>query len=126
MNPSPNIRSVTQALLYSGIGLLEATNLSVGRGTDTPFEVVGAPWIEPNGLAERAERSASARRALRAGHASRPTADVYARVACGGVRLVVTDREAIRPVTVGLSRRRESYASVTATSSGPRGSRTSS
>jgi uncharacterized protein YbbC (DUF1343 family) len=51
-NPSPNIRSVTQALLYSGIGLLEATNLSVGRGTDTPFEVVGAPWIEPAGLAQ--------------------------------------------------------------------------
>jgi uncharacterized protein YbbC (DUF1343 family) len=47
-----NIRSVTQALLYSGIGLLEATNLSVGRGTDTPFEVVGAPWIEPTGLAQ--------------------------------------------------------------------------
>ena len=39
--------AVTQALLYSGIGLLEATNLSVGRGTDMPFEVIGAPWIEP-------------------------------------------------------------------------------
>ena len=51
-NPSPNIRSVTQALLYSGIGLLEATNLSVGRGTDMPFEVVAAPWIEARGLAE--------------------------------------------------------------------------
>ena len=50
VNPSPNIRSVTQALLYSGIGLLEATNLSVGRGTDSPFEVIGAPWIEPYGL----------------------------------------------------------------------------
>ena len=50
-NPSPNIRSLTQALLYSGIGLLEATNLSVGRGTDTPFEVVGAPWIDGEGVA---------------------------------------------------------------------------
>ena len=56
VNPSPNIRSVTQALLYSGIGLLEATNLSVGRGTDMPFEVVGAPWIEPRGLAEALNR----------------------------------------------------------------------
>ena len=53
VNPSPNIRSVTQALLYSGVGLLEATNLSVGRGTDTPFEVVGAPWIDgPQALAD--------------------------------------------------------------------------
>jgi len=52
VNPSPNIRSVTQALLYSGVGLLEATNVSVGRGTEVPFEVVGAPWIEPYGLAQ--------------------------------------------------------------------------
>ena len=102
VNPSPNIRSVTQALLYSGIGLLEATNLSVGRGTDTPFEVIGAPWIEPNGLA-------GALNDLRLAGVRfepvtfTPTADVYARVACGGVRLVVTDRETIRPVMVGLS-----------------------
>ena len=56
VNPSPNIRSVTQALLYSGIGLLEATNLSVGRGTDAPFEIIGAPWIEPLALAETLNR----------------------------------------------------------------------
>jgi uncharacterized protein YbbC (DUF1343 family) len=102
VNPSPNIRSVTQALLYSGIGLLEATNLSVGRGTDAPFEMVGAPWIEPNGLA-------GALNDLRLAGVRfepvtfTPTADVYARVTCGGVRLVVTDRDAIRPVMVGLS-----------------------
>ncbi|HWH79201.1 MAG TPA: DUF1343 domain-containing protein, partial [Candidatus Binatus sp.] len=46
INPSPNMRSLTQAALYPGIGLLETTNVSVGRGTDTPFEVVGAPWID--------------------------------------------------------------------------------
>jgi uncharacterized protein YbbC (DUF1343 family)/CubicO group peptidase (beta-lactamase class C family) len=102
VNPSPNIRSVNQALLYSGVGLLEATNLSVGRGTDMPFEVVGAPWIEPHGLA-------AALNGLRLSGVMfepvvfTPTADVYARVVCGGVRLVVTDREAIRPVSVGLS-----------------------
>jgi uncharacterized protein YbbC (DUF1343 family) len=102
VNPSPNIRSVTQALLYSGVGLLEATNLSVGRGTDWPFEVIGAPWIEPVGLAATLN-------GLRLAGVSfepvtfTPTADVYARVACGGVRLVVTDREGLRPVTVGLS-----------------------
>jgi uncharacterized protein YbbC (DUF1343 family)/CubicO group peptidase (beta-lactamase class C family) len=106
VNPSPNIRSLTQALLYSGIGLLEATNLSVGRGTDTPFEVVGAPWIEPLGLA-------SALNDLRLpGVRFEPTwftpiGDVYARVQCGGVRIVVTDRDAIRPVTAALALARE-------------------
>ncbi|HEX9302867.1 MAG TPA: exo-beta-N-acetylmuramidase NamZ domain-containing protein, partial [Thermoanaerobaculia bacterium] len=46
INPSPNMRSPTEALLYPGIGLLETTNLSVGRGADTPFEVIGAPWLD--------------------------------------------------------------------------------
>ena len=102
VNPSPNIRSVTQALLYSGIGLLEATNISVGRGTDSPFELVGAPWIEPQGLA-----AALNQQGLRGVTFQpiwfTPTADVYANVLCGGLRIVVTDREAIRPVTVGLA-----------------------
>jgi uncharacterized protein YbbC (DUF1343 family)/CubicO group peptidase (beta-lactamase class C family) len=102
VNPSPNIRSVTQALLYSGVGLLEATNLSVGRGTDVPFEVIGAPWIEPRGLAEALNRQAL--RGVRFDPIwFTPTADVYAGVACGGVRMVVTDREAIRPVTVAFA-----------------------
>ncbi len=102
INPSPNIRSVTQALLYSGIGLLEATNLSVGRGTDMPFEVVGAPWIDGAGLA-------GALNGMRLAGirfepiAFTPTGSTYARVACNGVRLVVTDREAVRPVSVALA-----------------------
>jgi uncharacterized protein YbbC (DUF1343 family) len=113
VNPSPNIRSVTQALLYSGVGLLEATNLSVGRGTEAPFEVVGAPWIEPHALAK-------ALNDLRLSGVRfdpvvfTPTADVYKGVPCSGVRLVVTDREAIRPVTVALavaSALRERYRS---------------
>jgi uncharacterized protein YbbC (DUF1343 family) len=45
-NPSPNLRSLRAAILYPGLGLLERTNLSVGRGTDTPFEVIGAPWMD--------------------------------------------------------------------------------
>jgi len=102
VNPSPNIRSVTQALLYSGVGLLEATNLSVGRGTDMPFEVIGAPWIEPRGLAEALNRQGL--RGVRFDPIwFTPTADVYASVSCGGVRIVVTDREAIRPVTVAFA-----------------------
>jgi uncharacterized protein YbbC (DUF1343 family) len=102
VNPSPNIRSVTQALLYSGIGLLEATNLSVGRGTDSPFEVIGAPWFEPYGLV-------AALNDLRLPGvrfepvAFTPTNDRYANTQCFGVRFIVTDREAIRMVTVGLA-----------------------
>ena len=53
VNPSPNMRSLTEALLYPGIGLLETTNVSVGRGTDTPFEVIGAPCIDGQKLAEQ-------------------------------------------------------------------------
>src|SRR5688572_1955660 len=52
INPSPNMRSLTEATLYPGVGLLETTNVSVGRGTDTPFEIVGAPWIKGDKLAD--------------------------------------------------------------------------
>src|SRR5690349_902432 len=102
VNPSPNIRSLTQALLYSGIGLLEATNLSVGRGTERPFEVVGAPWLDPHRVSEDLK-------ALRLRGVSfepvvfTPSSDVYMGIPCGGVRIVVTDRDAARPVTVGLA-----------------------
>jgi uncharacterized protein YbbC (DUF1343 family)/CubicO group peptidase (beta-lactamase class C family) len=102
VNPSPNIRSVTEALLYSGIGLLEATNLSVGRGTEAPFEVVGAPWIEPHGLA-RALNDLQLPGVRFDPVVFTPTADVYLHTPCSGVRFVVTDREAIRPVTIGLA-----------------------
>jgi uncharacterized protein YbbC (DUF1343 family)/CubicO group peptidase (beta-lactamase class C family) len=105
-NPSPNIRSVTQALLYSGVGLLEATNLSVGRGTDAPFEVVGAPWIEPYGLADALNRLALP--GVRFGPVwFTPAADIYATIQCAGVRLLVTNRDTIRPVTVALALARE-------------------
>lgn len=102
VNPSPNIRSVTQALLYAGIGLLEGTNVSVGRGTDMPFEVVGAPWVDPAGLA--AALGALALPGVRFEPiVFTPTADKHAGEPSGGVRVVVTDREAVRPVTVGLA-----------------------
>jgi uncharacterized protein YbbC (DUF1343 family) len=102
VNPSPNIRSVTQALLYSGVGLLEATNVSVGRGTDMPFEVVGAPWMDGERVAAALNRRALAGVRVEPIHFT-PLGDVYARVACGGIRLLVTDRDAIRPVTVALA-----------------------
>lgn len=52
VNPSPNLRSITEATLYPGVAMVEGTNVSVGRGTDTPFELLGAPWIKGKDLAQ--------------------------------------------------------------------------
>ncbi len=102
VNPSPNIRSTIQALLYSGIGLLEATNLSVGRGTETPFEVVGAPWIGAQELADSLNSKSLAGVRFQPVYFT-PSSSVYAGQGVAGVRFAVTDREAIRPVTVALA-----------------------
>ena len=101
INPSPNMRSLTQALLYPGIGILETTNLSVGRGTDTPFEWIGAPWIQPQELATAlndAELPGFRCVPVR----FTPTASKFQGQACGGVQFIVTDRNAFRPVRTGL------------------------
>jgi len=101
VNPSPNMRSLTQALLYPGIGLLEATNLSVGRGTDTPFEVFGAPWINERGLARHLNR-ARLPGVRFVPIRFTPQASKYAGEDCGGVNVIVTDRNVFRPVRTGL------------------------
>jgi uncharacterized protein YbbC (DUF1343 family) len=106
VNPSPNIRSVTQALLYSGVGLLEPANLSVGRGTDAPFEVVGAAWVDPIPLADAMNAKRLAGIEFRPLHFT-PSGDKYAGEQVGGVRLVVTDREALRPVLVAMALAKE-------------------
>ena len=100
INPSPNMRNLIQATLYPGIGAIEGTNISVGRGTDTPFEQVGAPWIDGVRLAD----------ALNAKNLPgvrfypvrfTPTSSKHANQECQGVFIVVTDRAALRPVRVG-------------------------
>ncbi|HEY9230799.1 MAG TPA: exo-beta-N-acetylmuramidase NamZ domain-containing protein, partial [Blastocatellia bacterium] len=101
VNPSPNMRSLTEALLYPGVGLLETTNLSVGRGTDTPFEVIGAPWIEPQKLRDPLNRAGLAGVRFVPVRFT-PKSSKFAGEACGGVNLVVTDRAALRPVAVGF------------------------
>ncbi|MEX2579519.1 MAG: exo-beta-N-acetylmuramidase NamZ domain-containing protein [Verrucomicrobiales bacterium] len=102
VNPSPNIRSLTQAMLYPGIGLVEFTNLSVGRGTATPFEHVGAPWIHEGRLARRlAEKNVPGVVFLPTKFT--PQSSVYEGEDCAGVRVVITDREALRPLSVGLA-----------------------
>ncbi|HEY0083479.1 MAG TPA: exo-beta-N-acetylmuramidase NamZ domain-containing protein, partial [Pyrinomonadaceae bacterium] len=101
VNPSPNMRSLTQATLYPGVGLLETTNVSVGRGTDSPFELVGAPWIDGVRLAGYLnERRIAGVRFVPVRFT--PRASVFQGEECGGVNLVVTDRAQLRPVYAGL------------------------
>ncbi len=101
INPSPNMRNLTQATLYPGIGAIEWSNISVGRGTDQPFEQIGAPWVDGPALS----RLLNARRLPGIRFypvAFTPTSSKYAGEACQGIYMLVTDRTALRPVRVGL------------------------
>ena len=101
VNPSPNMRSLTEATLYPGIGLLETTNVSVGRGTDTPFEVVGGPWIDGQQLASylNNQRIAGVRFVpVR----FTPASSVFKGEECSGVNIIITDRAKFQPVRGGL------------------------
>ncbi len=101
VNPSPNMRSLNEATLYPGVGLLETTNVSVGRGTDTPFELVGAPWLDGRKLAAYLNgRGLAGVRFVPVRFT--PRASVFKEQECGGVNLVVTDRARFRPVRVGI------------------------
>jgi uncharacterized protein YbbC (DUF1343 family)/CubicO group peptidase (beta-lactamase class C family) len=101
VNFSPNMRNMNQAALYPGIGAIEGTNLSVGRGTDTPFEQLGAPWIDGALLA--AALNARAIPGVRFYPVRfTPSSSNYANEECGGVFIIVTDRDALKPVRVGL------------------------
>ncbi|MEO6434766.1 MAG: DUF1343 domain-containing protein [Tepidisphaeraceae bacterium] len=102
VNPSPNMRNLTQALLYTGVCLIEATNVSVGRGTDQPFETFGAPWIDGRKLS--AALNAAAIPGLRSIPIEfTPTSSRFKGEKCQGVYLIVTDRNAIDPVAAGVT-----------------------
>jgi len=101
VNPSPNLRNLVSASLYPGIATLERANISVGRGTDTPFQIIGAPWIDARRWAS--ELNARDLPGVRVYPVSfRPSDSTYTGVACQGVFVVVTDRKALRPVRIGL------------------------
>ena len=102
VNPSPNMRNPTQALLYPAIGLLEGSNLSVGRGTDQPFEVLGAPWINGPDLADALNAHGLPGLAFTAIEFTPDTSRHEGKL-CGGVYIRVTDRDAVRPVAAGLT-----------------------
>jgi len=101
INPSPNMRSLAEAVLYPGIGILEATNISVGRGTYTPFELLGAPWIRPLELASYLNaRAITGVRFVPVEFT--PSAEVYAQKRCVGVNIIVTDRNALDAPELGI------------------------
>jgi uncharacterized protein YbbC (DUF1343 family)/CubicO group peptidase (beta-lactamase class C family) len=101
INPSPNLRSLHEATLYTGVALIEGTNVSVGRGTDTPFEWIGAPWIKGRELAEYL--NARAIPAVRFVPVSfTPTAFPYSAQVCQGVNIVLLDRNTLDAPELGL------------------------
>jgi uncharacterized protein YbbC (DUF1343 family)/CubicO group peptidase (beta-lactamase class C family) len=101
VNPSPNMRNLIQATLYPGIGSVEWANLSVGRGTDSPFEQIGAPWVDGTRLA-----AALNARALPGitfyPVLFTPGSSKFKDEECGGIFMIVTDRQALRPVRLGF------------------------
>jgi uncharacterized protein YbbC (DUF1343 family)/CubicO group peptidase (beta-lactamase class C family) len=106
INTSPNMRSLTQATLYPGVGMVEMCNISVGRGTDAPFEKVGAPYVDDRALAK----------VLNGTHLPgyrfvpirfTPTVNKFAGKECGGVQILLTDRDTARSVDLGIVLARE-------------------
>jgi uncharacterized protein YbbC (DUF1343 family)/CubicO group peptidase (beta-lactamase class C family) len=101
VNPSPNLRSLTEATLYPGVAMIEGANVSVGRGTDTPFEVVGAPWIKSRELAEYL--NARAIQGVRfIPIVFTPSSSNFAGEPCQGVNLIILDRNTLDSPELGI------------------------
>ncbi len=102
VNPSPNMRTLEAALLYPGVGLLEMTNISVGRGTDRPFQWLGAPWMNGQALALWLNA-----RSLPGVHAvarkMTPDSSKHAQVECSGVQFLITDVEKFDAIRLGFA-----------------------
>jgi uncharacterized protein YbbC (DUF1343 family) len=101
-NPSPNMRTMMAAILYPGVCLLERTNVSVGRGTDRPFEQIGAPWIHPKRLAESLKKL-GIRGVEFVPVYFTPNAGLHKGVKCGGISFVVTEYRQLHSVFLGMS-----------------------
>lgn len=102
VNPSPNMTSLDAAILYPGLGILETTNLSVGRGTDQPFQVYGAPWVDNTAvIANLAKRSI---RGIKITPCTFVPAEPhpYAGKVCSGVRVSISNRNELDPILAGL------------------------
>ena len=101
INPSPNLRSLTEATLYPGVALVEGTNVSVGRGTDSPFELLGAPWINAAELAKYLNaRDISGVRFVPVNFT--PTSSTYGLQECQGVNIILVERNAFDAPQLGI------------------------
>lgn len=100
--PSPNLPTLDSALAYPGAVLFEGTNVSEGRGTTRPFELIGAPWVDGDALAARVAEAAPPGVVARPAHFE-PTFQKHAGRPCGGCQIHVTDRLAFRPVLTAVT-----------------------
>lgn len=101
MNPSPNLRSLTEAILYPGVALVEGSNVSVGRGTNMPFELLGAPWIHAKKLAEYLNnRKIQGVRFTPVDFT--PVSSCFKNEVCHGVQIILIDRQALDPTALGV------------------------
>ena len=101
VNPSPNLRSLTQTALYPGVALVEGANISVGRGTPSPFEIFGAPWIDSKKLAAYLNKRKIAGVEFIATTFT-PLDNPYHKQRCGGVRVVLKDRNRLDAPALGV------------------------
>jgi uncharacterized protein YbbC (DUF1343 family) len=100
--PSPNMPTLETAVVYPGAVLFEGTNVSEGRGTTRPFELLGAPWVIAERFADELNRTGLPGVRFRPA-VFEPTFQKHARTTCGGCQLHVTDRQAFRPVETGVA-----------------------
>lgn len=101
VNPSPSLHSLTEAILYSGVGLVEGANVSVGRGTDIPFELLGAPWINARELAVYLN-SRRIRGVQFIPVNFTPDYSPFRSQLCHGVRIILLDRNALDSPALGI------------------------
>lgn len=101
LSPSPNLRTLDETALYPGVAMVEGANVSVGRGTDTPFELIGAPWIDGQRMADYLNRREIAGVRFAAADFT-PQADAYRGGECHGVRIVLIDRDRLDSPEMGI------------------------
>ncbi len=99
--PSPNLRTLNATLLYPGIEILQAGGVSVGRGTPTPFEIFGAPWIDAAKFADALNRCNIAGVRFTPANFT-PASGIYQGQFCNGISLTITNADALRSMTMGL------------------------
>jgi uncharacterized protein YbbC (DUF1343 family) len=101
VNPSPNLRSLDAGILYPGLEILQAGGVSVGRGTDHPFEIVGAPWIQSAQFAAELNRRAIPGVRFEPDSFT-PDSGIYEGHECKGVKVVLTNRNSLQPMLMGI------------------------